>query len=261
MAEKWGGGQAQPVAPSTTESAERVVFLSDIHIPFQDQEVVASALRLVRKLKPHRVVINGDVADFFQLSRFNTAQKRLDSLQEEIDEANAFRKAVRKAAPNAVIDETEGNHDNRITSYVFNNARALASLTALEPETLFKYKDLEINWHPGAGFLLRPDFLVKHGTMVRQEAGATAKAEFTHAGISGISGHTHRLGKYIKAGYVQREWSEQGCLCRLDPDYIVGRPNWVQGVAVGEFSTSTGNFHLELVEARDGKLRYGGKPV
>lgn len=257
---KWGYGPARPVAPATTEDTEVVVFLNDIHVPFEDAEVVASALRLVKRVQPHRVILNGDIGDFFQLSRFNTSQERMDDLQGEIDAANKIREAVRKAAPDAVIDETEGNHDQRIRTYVLNNARALASLRALEPENLFRYRELEINWHPGAGFLLREQFLVRHGTIARGEAGASAKAELLQSGVSGASGHTHRLCKYIKAGYVQREWSECGGLFRCDPDYVKGGlPNWTQGVAIGQFSTSSSSFAMELVQAMDGRLVWGGK--
>ncbi len=234
-----------------------MVFLSDVHFPYQDVGLVASAINLITALQPHRVVLNGDICDLFQISRFNTGLERLDSLQDEIDEANNFRALVRFAAPNAIIDETEGNHDSRMVSFVKQNARALSSLRALEPASLFKYRELDINWHPGAGFLLRPEFLVKHGGLLRSEAGASAKAEFTAAGISGISGHTHRLSVYRKAGYVQREWAEQGGLMRLDPDYVVGIPNWHQGIVVGEFSTKSPTFMLHEVPAKDGKLRLG----
>lgn len=120
------------------------------------------------------------------------------------------------------------------------------------------YRELEINWHPGCGFLLRREFLVKHGTVVRSESGATAKAEYSLAGISGISGHTHRLARYRKAGYAQREWLEQGCLCRLDPDYVAGGlPNWTIGCAIGEFSTKSPSFVLHEVPFVADRLRFG----
>jgi hypothetical protein len=255
----WGFGPARLVKPSTTEETETVVFLSDLHYPFQDDAVIASSLKLIRNIKPHRVVLNGDINDFFQLSRFNTALERLDDLQDEIDQANKLRQSIRKALPNATIDETTGNHDDRIISYVAKNARSLTSLRALEPKNLFMYDALNINHHPGCGFLLRKNFLVKHGTIVRGEAGATAKAELLQAGVSGLSGHTHRLSKYLKVGYDTKEWTEQGCMCRLDPDYVVGKPNWVQGIVVGQFSTKTSNFMVQLVEFKDGKLWYGNK--
>jgi hypothetical protein len=213
----------------------------------------------VRKVKPHTLVINGDVNDFFQLSRFNTGHEREDFLQLEIDAANAIRQRFRKAAPNARLIETEGNHDNRIRSYVVKNAKALHSLRVLDPAALFDHDKLDIQWFPGAGFRLRPSFLVKHGTLVRGESAATAKAELASAGISGVSGHTHRLGTYRRAGYQTKQWTEGGCLCRLDPDYITGQPNWTQGLVVGQFSTKTDSFVVEEVQAMDGKLVWGGK--
>jgi predicted phosphodiesterase len=254
---KWGTGAARLVPVTTRRETELVVFGSDFHFPYQDDSVIESFLSLVKELQPDRVVLNGDVADFFQLSRFNISGDRIELLQEEIDQANDFRQAVRVNAPDAVIDETEGNHDNRVTTYVRKNAQALKSLRALRPEALFRYGELEINWHPGSGFLLRPSFLVKHGSFVRQEAGASAKAEFMAAGISGISGHTHRLAPYKKSGYTPRVWWEQGCLCRLDPDYVIGKPNWEQGIMVGEFSTKTDSFYLHAIPFLDGKLRFG----
>ena len=254
---KWGHGAAKLVTPSTKERTELVVFGSDFHFPYHDRKAIESFLWMVHKLQPHRVVLNGDIADFFQLSRFNVSGDRIDKLQEEIDMANEFRRLVRAKAPNSVLDETLGNHDDRVVTYVHKNAQALKSLRALTREELFGYRELNIHGHPGCGFLLRSGFLVKHGTMVRSEAGASAKAELQLSGISGISGHTHRLARYVKGGYVQREWLEQGCFCRLDPDYVTGAPNWRQGCAIGEFSTKTDNFVLHEVPYVDGKLRFG----
>lgn len=76
----WGHGPARLVRPSTKRATELVVFLSDIHVPYHDPLVVKAALSLIRDVSPHRVVINGDVADFFQLSRFNTDGNRIDHL-------------------------------------------------------------------------------------------------------------------------------------------------------------------------------------
>lgn len=246
---KWAGSDTDEIG----------VSLSDIHAPYQDDKAVSSAINLIRALKPHRVVLNGDINDFFQLSRFNTGLHRIDELQNEIDAANEIRRRVRGAAPDAVFDETEGNHDNRVRSYVMNNARALVSLRALEPGNLFLYDELEIQWHPGAGFRIRPEFMVKHGTIVRAEAAASAKGEHLLSGISGISGHTHRLATWRRSGYVQRQWTEQGCLCRTDPDYVTGRPNWTQGCVVYEISKRTGSFVVHEVPFVDGSLRFGGR--
>lgn len=232
---------------------------SDLHVPYHSPELVDSAVRLIKKVKPDTLVVNGDVNDFFQLSRFNTGLERIDSLQEEIDEANTIRRRLRQACPDARFIETEGNHDNRIVSYVVKNARALKSLRSLKRESLFDHDALGIQWFPGAGFRLRKHFLVKHGTIVRGEAGATAKAELAGAGISGVSGHTHRLATYRRSGYEVKSWTEGGGLMRLDPDYVTGIPNWQNGLVIGQFSTKSPHFLIEEVQALDGKFVYGGK--
>jgi predicted phosphodiesterase len=253
----WGHGAAKLVRPATKAATETVVFLSDLHVPYHDPEVVGAALNLIRDVAPDRVVLNGDLADFFQLSRFNTALERIDHLQEEVDAANAIRRAVREAAPDAVLDETVGNHDSRIVTYVQKNARALTSLRALDPASLFEYAELAITSHPEAGFLLRPEYLVKHGSIVRKGAGSTAKAELANAGISGISGHTHRLSTFRQAGYSPRQWTESGCMCLTSPDYVVGAPDWTQGIVIGEFSTKTNAYVTHEVPFLDCALRLG----
>ena len=255
--ESWGYGAAPVVRAATRRATETVVFVSDIHAPFHDEAAVAAALRLIRKVAPDRVVINGDVNDFFQLSRFNAGLERLDVLQDEIDAANRIRRAIRSAAPNAHLLENEGNHDSRIKTYVQRNARALTSLAALNPAQLFMHDELEIDAYGAAGFRLRPEFLVKHGSVVRKGSGATAKAELFTAGISGISGHTHRLATHRVNGYVNRQWTEQGCLCRTDPDYVVGPPDWCTGLVVGEFSTRSDAFVTHDVPFIDGRLQLG----
>lgn len=259
-APSWGLGAAKLVQPATKEATEIVVFVSDIHVPYEDFRMVNASVALINDLQPHRVVLNGDIADFFQLSRFNKGLDRLDTLQEELDAANTRRMQYRMAAPNAVIDETEGNHDSRLRTFVQTNARALTSLRNLQPAALNAWTENEINPHGEQGFLLRPEFLVRHGTSVRGEAGATAKAELTSAGISGVSGHTHRLANYTKAGYVQRSWWEGGCLCRTDPDYVSGgSPNWQQGLLVGQFSTTSNAFVIEPVYRYEDSLIFGGR--
>lgn len=254
----WGHGEARLVKPATKEAVELVVSGSDFHFPYHDPEAVRSFLSLVEQLQPHRVVLNGDVCDFFQLSRFNRDGTREDQLQSELDQGNAFRKAVREAAPNAVIDETEGNHDRRIRDWLGANAPALKGLRVLAPTVLFEHADHAITGHPGCGFRLRPHFLVRHGSVVRKGAGNSAKGELDNAGISGWSGHTHRLATFRKNGYRTLQWTEQGGFMRLDPDYIAGgKPDWTQGCVVGEFSTKTDNFVSYEVPFVAGKLRFG----
>lgn len=258
-AELWGSGKAPVVKPSTKEHWETVVFASDFHVPYHDTVLVDAWLDMLADIKPHRVVLNGDINDFFNLSRFNAASERLELLQSEINQGKMIRQQVRVICPDAVIDETIGNHEERLMTYPGFNAPALRSLDSLKPANLLGLNDLEITHWPANGFRLREDFVVEHGVVVRSQSGASAKARLETTLISGIMGHTHRLDSFRKSGYRHLSWYEQGCMCMLNPDYVKGGANWTQGFAVGMFSTKTSNFNVQLIPAVGRGFVYDGK--
>ncbi|HEY6019772.1 MAG TPA: metallophosphoesterase [Candidatus Paceibacterota bacterium] len=253
---RWGYGQAELV-PSLPGTTELVAFVPDIHIPYQDHGLVDSCLNLISSLDPDRVVLLGDVLDFHAISRWNAGMDRLDNLQDEIDEAKGLLARIRERAQRADIHWTEGNHDERLDKYIATEARALKSLRSLSMSEQLGLKDLEITYHHGQGFRLRPEFLVKHGTMIRKGAGASAKAECMSAGISGISGHTHRLAPWRQDGYRSLQWNEAGTLSRLDPPYHPGAPDWRQGMCIGFFGKAS--WRVEEVYVEGGRLVYGGR--
>jgi len=248
-AELWGEGKAELIEPSTTERWEVGAFFSDIHAPYHDKYLIDSAIELLSDLQPHFVVLNGDINDFFGISRFNKAQERSDLLQMELDMGIEIRKAFRAAAPNARFYETIGNHEERLLTYPAFNAPVLRSLRALKPSTLLGLDDLEISHFPQHGFRLREEFVVEHGIVVRKDSGASAKARLNDTLISGIMGHTHRMDSARRSGYRELSWYEQGCLCLMNPDYVKGEANWKQGFAIGTFSTKTPNFNIQLIPA------------
>ena len=77
--------------------------------------------------------------------------------------------------------------------------------------------------------------------------------------ISGVMGHTHRMGEARRSGYRELAWFETGCLCKLNPDYVPTEANWKQGVWVGHFSTKTSNFNVQLIPAVGRGFIYDGK--
>lgn len=261
-AEAWNGPRATLVPPASGKGAteQTAVIISDIHSPYHDVTALRSALALIDSMQPDLVVINGDLPDFFGISSHNKTMERLDSLQHELDMADDIRRAIRKAAPNATIRENEGNHDSRLRTFVRSRARELSSLRCLAPENLSAWTELDIHPHGGAGFLIQPGFLIKHGNVVRGEAGASARGEMKRYKVSGITGHVHRLAQATEDGYKRLEWYEGGCLCQLDPDYVAGGPpNWRHGLTVLYASTKTDAFQVDMVKAgEDGRFRYGG---
>lgn len=258
-AELWGNGKAPVVEPSTKEHWEVVAGVNDIHYPYHDVALIDAAVELIKDVNPHRFIINGDTNDFFGISRFNRANERLDMLQSELSGGTTIRRVFRNALPNARFEETLGNHEERLLTYPGFNAPALRSLNALKPSELLGLKELEIRHWPTNGFRLRQDFLVEHGSTVRSNSGATAKARLEATLISGVMGHTHRFGEYRKSGYRELAWFETGCLCMLNPDYVPGEANWKQGIWVGMFSTKSDNWNIQLIPAVGRGFVFNGK--
>jgi predicted phosphodiesterase len=258
--ETWDGGLAPIVQVTTNELFELVVILTDIHAPYHNSAQLKAALELIADLQPHVVVINGDTNDFFGISRFNKSNERADELQSDLDIGNDIRAAIRKAAPNAVIRENLGNHDERVVTYIELNAKQLHSLRALKPEKLFMHDELEITLYGREGHRIRPEFVFEHGHVVRKDSGASAKSRLNDTLISGFMGHTHRLGDARRTGYRDLRWFEGGCLCQQSPDYVVGEANWQPGVAVAHFHTKKDAiFNVELVAAIGDAFIFGGK--
>jgi hypothetical protein len=99
--------------------------------------------------------------------------------------------------------------------------------------------------------------MVKHGHMVRARAGYTATGELERNGISGISGHTHRLGQIYKRNRTgMMTWVESGCLCKYDPDYMDGQlSDWAQGLSFGTVSLKGRGFTVHTAPIIKGRVK------
>lgn len=83
---------------------------------------------------------------------------------------------------------------------------------------------------------------VENGTLVVRSKGKTI-----------ITQNTHRLCKYIarKSG-KKFFWIESGCLCDLNPEYMVN-PNWQQGICTVEIRNGKVH-HAKIIEIEKGEI-------
>lgn len=211
-----------------------IVSLTDWHVPYHDPLAINAALGFVAKLQPQVLVVH-EVHDFYALSRFDKDPARINSLQDEIDQVTAYFTVLRNTCPAARIILLKSNHLARLKKYLWKNAPALASLRALHIEGLLELEKHRIEYMDD---FTHQGFLFKHGSIVRAGSGMTARAELIKEGVSGASGHTHRLAQIyrrIRGGAFT--WIESGCLCKLDPDYLEGTADWQQGFSWVSFAS------------------------
>lgn len=235
------------------------VVLSDLQIPFQDKPVVDLVCKFIADLKPHGVVLNGDVVDAYELSEFDKNPLKEAGLDREIYEAAQLMARLAAMGIKRRV-WLGGNHEDRLRRTLWKNPK-FAKIAALQFPALFDLATYGFEWKPYGGVLNLGRLIVTHGSTVRQHSGWTARAHFEKFGGSVLIGHTHRLGAYYRTNARGVHVSfENGCLCRLDPEYVQF-PDWQQGLSVVHVDTAnTGFFSVQQIPViRRRMLFYGQK--
>ena len=244
--------------------SKKVIFVGDTHAPFEDNQAIDVACQIIADESPDVLVHLGDLVDFYSISRFEKDPTRRLLLQDEL-EAGAYTLGKFDQAVSVKTRKLlfKGNHEHRLEKYINTHAPALAGLQRLQIPNLlglgslgWEYFDYDLE--------LYPEFLIKHGNIVRQHAGYTARGEMDKTWMSGVSGHTHRLAMFSftpRRAFLREEqppfWIENGCLCRMDPDYAEGNFNWQQGFTILHVYDS--GFIPEFVNIVHGRAVHSGK--
>jgi UDP-2,3-diacylglucosamine pyrophosphatase LpxH len=233
------------------------VVASDIHAPFQDRAVVNLLLRFIRDHKPGYVHLLGDIVDCYQISRFSKDPLRKENLQDELDAGRRFLQRVRDAAPRSRIIYSEGNHEKRLTKYLRSTAPELAGLRCLQLPELLSFDELGVKYRSEQNPYRVGSLLFTHGQVVRKWAAWSAKGHWEKFGCCVIHGHTHRLGTFYHRDIddTYGAW-ENGCLCDLNPEYVVA-PDWQHGWSV--VWSDKEYFHVEQIIVVKGRFNYHGR--
>lgn len=248
-------GVANPITKHKPKyrSKSKIVQLTDLHIPFQDNKSLNAVYDLLDNINPHQIVLTGDIFDFYELSKFDKNPDRKLTIQDEINEGFKVLKTLSSLCPE--IHFVKGNHEDRLRRFLWQNP-SLASLNVLELPNLLRLNELGIIYHDFE--YIYNQFRYTHGSIIRSESGASAKAELMKYGSSMAHGHTHRLGMYLKTdarGTIGAY--EMGCLCLTNPEYINGIPNWTQGLGVYFFEED--RFYCQQIPIINNKFIYGSR--
>jgi predicted phosphodiesterase len=263
---------AVPVSPGVARDENGIrkgVILGDSHSLYLDERAEAVALQIIADFKPDVVVHNGDAVDCYTLSDFDKDPRRRDSLRGELLSTRAHLQRIASAAPQAERYLLEGNHEDRLRRVIWRSMGGIREVMSLDEVAdvlnwprLLHLDEIGFQWldrQQQIRATIFPKFLNKHGTLVRKWSAYTARGEHEQYGVSGASGHTHRLGLYMqKDRNGNHMWWESGCLCKLDPDYVV-EPNWQQGLLVAEFDLETGAPHISPVYIHNGMTIWRGR--
>lgn len=213
------------------------VSLSDIHIGSEDKDALSVACDFIAEEKPDLVVLNGDIIDAYDVSTFLKNPSKEGFLQGELQGARDLISFLRDVLrTSAEIVYVEGNHEDRLRKMVWSTPIIQKIMPGVSLKSLLELDKLKVLHIPYGQHYTHAGVVFTHGHKVSKNVGADNIVAY---GSSGTSGHTHRLSQVHKRmGDRTFTWVESGCLCRLDPEYVLGIADWHQGFAFGTMSQS-----------------------
>ena len=234
---------------------KKVLVLSDIHFPYHDKHSLMLALRFGRQMDVDAIILNGDILDFYQLSKF-TKNPKNKSVRAELDIFRFFLDQLKQRFPEATIYFKCGNHELRLEHWIKNHANQFDGL--LDLDQLIKFKDHGVVYLKDNVGIKIGKLNIIHGHEIRATMGVVniARTYYMKAQSNILFGHWHQSQEYITRtmdGTINGAWTN-GCLSKLDASYTYGINQWVNGFAYVELLDSTGNFRVSLKKIIGGEI-------
>ena len=201
-----------------------ILLLNDIHIPYHNIQALTAALKYGLENEVNTILLNGDIIDFYAISRFEK-DPRKRNFGHEVLMTRQFLSTLRKLFPRAAIYYKCGNHDVRYDHYIMRNAPDLLGMNEFSFESLMKLDEFNITFIPDKQIIHAGKLTILHG----HELGSSvfspvniARGLFLRAKDSALCGHHHQASEHSEPninGKLTTCWSV-ACLCELHPDYM-----------------------------------------
>jgi predicted phosphodiesterase len=252
------GGSYLDWKPHKITEGSRVLWLSDIHVPYHDSAALSTALRFGREKKCNHVLLAGDFVDFKAISRFQRDPDERD-LYAEVLQCRKVLSVIRRAFPRAHITFMHGNHEDRLQNWLWANAPEIKDFPSIKIPAMLEFDKYRVTEVPPQRLVKIGKLVVLHGHELRGGGSGgvnPARSLFLRGGETAICGHWHRMSVHSEPSTLTRAhrtacWSV-GCLCFLHPDWMPYN-KWGHGCAVIEFD-KTGFFRVDNREIIDGQI-------
>lgn len=224
------------------EEIKKVGVLSDIHFPYHSLEALTIAIKHLRQENIDCLYLNGDIMDFYSISR-HEKDKDLRDFKREVDMSRDFLKKLRDLFPYIPIYYKLGNHENRWAKSLQVQAEEFAQIHDLQFDIFFHLDKLQFNLVNDWQGMEMGDLLVLHGHELYGAGGINPSQNLMNKTLCNtLMGHVHRTSSTQKKTafkeYVNTYTT--GCLTVLSPKYM---------------PFSMHNHGFAIVEINDGKSK------
>ena len=237
-------------------SQSRTLIISDLHIPYQDNDSIQKAINYGKEKKVNCILINGDVLDFAGISR-HEKDWRQRQVHQEFEAARIFLSSLREHFPKAKIVFKLGNHDERWEKYLFLKAPEIFDDPEFKLESRLKLGELKIEVVKEKRPIRIGKLTVLHGHELFGGSGGVnpARGTFLKTFDNVIIGHYHKTTSNTEitmSGNIISVHSV-GCLCGKTPYYMpINR--WNTGFGYCELDIKTGDYVFHNKQIINGKV-------
>ena len=232
---------------------KKIGILSDIHFPYHDLTALTCAIKHLKEQEIDCLYLNGDVQDFFSISRHETS-KDARNLSLEVDMNRDFLQRLRDIFRTIPIYYKLGNHENRFARMLNNEAEEFAQLHDLQFNIFFRLDKLNITMVEDWQGMEMGDLLVLHGHELYGGGGVNPSQNLFNKTICNtLIGHVHRTSTtQKKTGFKEFiNTYSTGCLTLLSPKYMPFSMH-NHGFAIVEIEN--GKSKVNNIQIRDGKI-------
>jgi predicted phosphodiesterase len=212
-------------------------IMSDGHVPYHDDRALKTTLEYLDWFGPDNILLNGDMVDFFSISRWEKNPEERN-LARELQLARQFLAHLRERFRKSRIIYKIGNHEERWEKYMWAKAPEVCGVADFEIYALLDFAKYGIEEVKGKQRMKAgKNLTVIHG---HEMFGANAPVNFartlqTNLGVCAIAGHRHQTSEHAFKNAHDKHimcWS-LGCLCDMRPEYAVLN-KWNHGFATME---------------------------
>ena len=200
-----------------------VGVLSDIHVPYHDETALRAAVDQLQGDRIDALVLNGDIADFYAISRY-TKDPRKRNFKAEVSATREMLAWIRSQFASIPIVFKAGNHEERWNHWLWQHAPEISDEKRMGLDQWLDMDDHGIEFIEDQRPIMAGQLPILHGHEEGKGISAPvnpARGSFMRLHHTSLKGHCHRTSAHSEPDMFGREivtWST-GCLCDLRPEY------------------------------------------
>ena len=209
-----------------------ILILGDMHFPYHDRVAIETSLDWGVKKGINTILLNGDILDFYQLSKFikDPSTRRI---KDEIAMLRLFLEGLKKDLPGVKIYYKMGNHEERFENYMKVKAPELFDISDFKLDVILHLAEYGVEYIGDKRKVMAGKLPILHGHEIRTSSSVNpARGIYLKIKKSAIANHYHQSSEHSETnfdGELSTVFS-LGCLCDLHPEYAPYN-NWNHGFA------------------------------